>query len=454
MDTRSRFRFIDLFAGLGGFHLALARQGGQCVFASELKEPLRRLYQINFPGVPIMGDITKIDVRSIPRHDVLCAGFPCQPFSMAGKRQGFEDKLGRGNLFNYICNIVDAHRPRFLFLENVAHLKGHDKGNTWRVIRQRLEELNYYVPDPPVLSPHQFGIPQHRKRVYIICENKDYGSLEHFSYPEPAEDAKSDINTIIDKNARDIRLIPPDKRYVIDVWQEFITLAYSHGQQIPHSALWAQEFGADYDIAPAPAFQSLDQLRGKHGEFGRIIDGHTVEECLQCLPKYARKKDSSEFSPWTTQTILKSRSFYQPNKEWIDGWLPKLDPMPYSRRWLEWKCGPNATPTVDDKIIQFRESGVRFRVPNAAPALTLDLTQTIILPWVKLPSDLVKPGQPTRGRYITVDEIVRLQGMSELKWGNGEWSLGRQAILEALGNAVNVDMVDMVARRAFSVYQA
>lgn len=195
--------------------MALARLGGECVFASELKETLRRLYAVNFPGVPICGDITTIDINSIPEHDVLCAGFPCQPFSHAGKKEGFNDAKGRGNLFDYICNIAAIHRPRFLFLENVAHLKRHDNGNTWRIMRSKLEALNYYVPDPPLLSPHQFGIPQHRRRIYIICENMDYGHLEHFSYPEPIENVVCDINTIIDKDDKNVRPIQQENAILL-----------------------------------------------------------------------------------------------------------------------------------------------------------------------------------------------------------------------------------------------
>ena len=138
-------RYIDLFAGIGGFHLALQRLGHQCVFASELKADLRRLYAINFPGCEIQGDITQIRPENIPAHDILCAGFPCQPFSQAGKQQGFNDEKKRGNLFENICEIVAYHRPRYILLENVSNLKGHDKGNTWREIYRRLHDV--YCPD-------------------------------------------------------------------------------------------------------------------------------------------------------------------------------------------------------------------------------------------------------------------------------------------------------------------
>ena len=198
---KKKFDFIDLFAGLGGFHLAMKSLGGNCVFASELKEDLRKLYKINFPGCKIEGDITEIEPEDIPPHDVLCAGFPCQPFSQAGKRKGFKDK-GRGNLFYSICKIVECRRPRYIFLENVANLKGHDNGKTWKTIKRELENLNYCVAEPQILSPHQFGIPQHRKRIYIVCENREYGNLENFEFPEP-EEKKCNIKGIINPHDRD-----------------------------------------------------------------------------------------------------------------------------------------------------------------------------------------------------------------------------------------------------------
>ena len=197
-DTKQIYRFIDLFAGLGGFHFALSQLGHNCVFASEIREDLRKLYQINFPQTRIEGDITKIDPSDIPAHDILCAGFPCQPFSQAGKRQGFNDEKDRGNLFYTICDIIDFHHPRYIMLENVSNLKGHDGGNTWATIKRMLEERDYEVQER-ILSPHQFGtIPQHRKRIYIVCEHHSFGHLEHFRFPEPSNRFSCDINKIIE----------------------------------------------------------------------------------------------------------------------------------------------------------------------------------------------------------------------------------------------------------------
>lgn len=181
-NNKQQYTFIDLFAGLGGFHLALQQLGCKCVFASEIKDDLRKLYALNFPETPIYGDITKINPEDIPPHDIVCAGFPCQPFSQAGKREGFNDTKQRGTLFDYICAIVAEHRPKYLLLENVQNLKNHDNGNTWKVIQEKLAALNYDVK-ADILSPHQFGLPQHRKRIFIVAIANEKRFFRPFSFP-------------------------------------------------------------------------------------------------------------------------------------------------------------------------------------------------------------------------------------------------------------------------------
>ena len=167
-------KFIDLFAGLGGFHLALKSMGCECVFASELREDLRKLYVINFPEMKgktesginkIEGDITTVNPHDIPAHYILCAGFPCQAFSIAGKREGFAD--ARGTLFFEIARILEAKRPSYFILENVPGLLSHDKGRTFCTILSTLSELGYHV-EWKVLNSKDFGVPQARKRVYIV----------------------------------------------------------------------------------------------------------------------------------------------------------------------------------------------------------------------------------------------------------------------------------------------
>lgn len=185
-----KFTFIDLFAGIGGFRMAMQRLGGRCVFSSEWDEQAQHTYMLNYGEVPF-GDITKESTKArIPDgFDILCAGFPCQAFSQAGKKRGFEET--RGTLFFDVAEIIRRKRPRAFFLENVKGLLVHDKGNTIKTILRVLrEDLNYYVPDPQVVNAMNFGVPQHRERVYIVGFRKDQ-KVKEFAYPEPMDTTKT-----------------------------------------------------------------------------------------------------------------------------------------------------------------------------------------------------------------------------------------------------------------------
>jgi len=181
------FQFIDLFAGIGGFRLALQNLGGKCVFTSEWDENAKKTYRANFGETPF-GDITKEKTKNyIPqKFDVLCAGFPCQAFSIAGKRGGFEDT--RGTLFFDVAKIIKERTPKAIFLENVKGLKSHDKGKTLETILNVLRnDLGYYVPDPEIMNAKEFGVPQNRERIYIVGFRKDL-NIDSFKYPEPFEE--------------------------------------------------------------------------------------------------------------------------------------------------------------------------------------------------------------------------------------------------------------------------
>ncbi|MFZ2725425.1 MAG: DNA (cytosine-5-)-methyltransferase [Methylococcaceae bacterium] len=160
--------FIDLFSGIGGFRLAFERAGFQCLLSSEINDVCRQTYQANFNECPL-GDITQIPLDSIPHHDVLTAGFPCQPFSICGKKRGFEDT--RGTLFFHICEIIAAKKPKVVLLENVKHLIHHDNGNTLSVILNTLEELGYLV-NFALLNAKDFGVAQNRERIIIFATQK------------------------------------------------------------------------------------------------------------------------------------------------------------------------------------------------------------------------------------------------------------------------------------------
>lgn len=180
-----RFTFIDLFAGIGGFRLALQQLGGKCVFASEIDASAQKTYTYNY-GVLPFGDITTEETKSlIPHHfDILCAGFPCQAFSMAGLRQGFADET-KGTLFYDVADIIERYQPSAFFLENVKGLLSHDGGRTIEIILGRLRELGYYVPDPEIVNAMNFGVPQNRERVFIVGFHPDTGVRHGFQYPEP-----------------------------------------------------------------------------------------------------------------------------------------------------------------------------------------------------------------------------------------------------------------------------
>ncbi|MGC6431417.1 MAG: DNA cytosine methyltransferase [Jejuia sp.] len=178
------FKFIDLFAGIGGFRLALQNLGGKCVFTSEWDKYSKKTYRANFGEIPF-GDITKPITKSyIPDNfDVLCAGFPCQAFSIAGKRGGFEDT--RGTLFFDVAEIIKRKQPKAIFLENVKGLRNHDKGKTLATILNVLrEDLGYYVPEPQIINAKEFGVPQNRERIFIVGFHKET-KIKEFGYPKP-----------------------------------------------------------------------------------------------------------------------------------------------------------------------------------------------------------------------------------------------------------------------------
>lgn len=408
---------------------------------------MQKLYKINFPDTPIYGDITKIKPSEIPAHDILCAGFPCQPFSQAGKRQGFNDEKDRGNLFNYICGILKEHAPRYVILENVANLKGHDSGNTWRIISNKLEELNYSLK-AEILSPHQFGIPQHRKRIYIVCQRKDFGHLNSFEFPKGNKNINCDIKSIINEFDENITPLKPETLKQLEVWQEFIDQTIAHGDSIPTFPIWAMEFGATYNYEDiAPAFQPNDSLKGIKGKFGVVINGATREQCLAQLPIYAQTKSSKKFPIWKIRYIRQNRDFYSRHKEWLDDWLKNIQSFDNSHLKFEWNCGKFTSPTIEDKIVQFRASGIRVKLPTFSPALNLVGTQIPIFPWINLPPKCTVDNLNSKGRYMTLNEAASVQGMQDLSFGSENYKLPLSRCYEALGNAVNVEVVKKVTKK-------
>lgn len=197
------FKFIDLFAGIGGARLAFEKAGGRCVFTSEYDPACKRTYEENFGEIP-HGDIRFIDIKIVPDHDILLAGFPCQPFSIAGvskkkslgRKHGFED-ITQGNLFFEIARILKAKKPKAFLLENVKNLRNHDQGKTFKIIKYTLEKLGYIVHEKVIDA--RYYVPQHRERIFIVGFREDIYRNFNFKFPEPS-DRNIKVKNILEKN--------------------------------------------------------------------------------------------------------------------------------------------------------------------------------------------------------------------------------------------------------------
>ena len=429
------FRFIDLFAGIGGFHHALSDPvfGGECVMAADIDPDCRRVYGATWPTLEASGGIVG-DIRSltmtpdgkdrtikeladlIPDHDVLCAGFPCQPFSKSGAQQGILDST-RGTLFFDIVKIVEAKRPRFLALENVRNLAGPRHTSTWRTIVQSLRSLGYRVSDHPVIfSPHFLppslnGRPQSRDRVFILATRVEDGEdltqhpliargpLGEWSVANwNIEDWLLDDGGIEELDNYKLR---SDEIAWLDAWQAFVQGIPD--DDLPGFPIWVDAFRARPVIPPGTPKWKADFLR----------------------------KNSAFYN--------KHRTFIRSwlRRSWIHGKAYRLADFPASRRKFEWQARLSQPKRADRDLwkltIHFRPSGVRVKPATYLPALVA-ITQTSVI--------------GSRRRRITPIEAGRLQGIPDTVFLNA--GVDDVVAYKQAGNGVNVGVVQFVAAHLFA----
>ena len=409
-------KFIDLFAGLGGFHYGMSNAGFECVFACELDPKLRELYEFNY-GLKVWGDIRQAREDNIPEHDILCAGFPCQPFSLAGLKRGTECPES-GRLVDEVLRIARHRRPEFLILENVPNVLTIANGSFWQYIRAAFEQLGYRLIHK-IISPEDIGIPQNRKRLFIVG-SLNHDLLELFEWPE-SQDRKS-LQDILDDSLPH-KVLEPKKRVQLIKWQQLLSTC-NLPEEMPSLSISAQEFGATYPIDFTQL--AINDLRGYKGAYGQNLrDCKTWNDVLSKMPSYCRK--AKRVPEWLIKSVNLSRDIYSQNAGFLDEWSKDFDKQNNSWQTLEWR-GYKTKRLLSNHILQFRASGIRVMKPGKAPSLiAMTATQVPII--------------GSKMRYISKYEAARLQNLHGLaKIPSNDFHA-----FKAFGNAVNAKIVELIA---------
>ena len=401
-----KIKFIDLFCGIGGFHQALSEEGYECVFASDIDKKCRETYKNNY-GIKPEGDITKVNVKDIPSFNILCGGFPCQPFSKAGNQDGFNDK--RGNLFFTICDIVKYHKPEYIILENVRNLASHDNGNTWKTIKENINKLNYNTYDNPlILNTLHFNVPQSRERAVILCVRKDIGVLPET--PKIPKIVKADLNVRINDIIYDNEeynknyKITEREENVIKIWDNFIDILNENKIVVPKFPIWTDWWDSD----------------GDNTNICKIDNKITDEENLKKIKK--KKVDFyNKYKSW----IDKNRDFYIGNKKILEEWLNTSRENKHwygALRKFEWQV-QKKNVNLSDNIFTFRPSGIRVKDPNYTPTLVA-MSHIPIVGYLR--------------RRLSPRECLNLQSFNyDFKLSENDKDTYKQ-----VGNAVNKKMIN------------
>lgn len=411
-NSNAKFRFIDLFAGIGGFHQAMRFLGGECVMAAEINQACVETYNQNFTTYEgfVRGDVNLIDPAEIPPFDVVCAGFPCQPFSKAGLQKGFNDEK-RGNLFYKIMDILDVHpEVQFVVLENVRNLA--DKTENWEIIRSELLKRDFIITEKAlILSPSDFGLPQIRERVYILgvkknaCESRiaeqGFITREDLQIEKYLKQCKTgDALSILEENVSDDYLISDEQNLMIQAWDEF---RIGTGIKIIGFPIWLGCFGVGID--------SDDILRSNLS--------------YEAMPG------------WKKRFVDKNREFYLTHQTFIDEWIQKykmLDRIKLYQK-FEWNCGEDVSD-MHDAIIQVRQSGIRCKRPTYFPSLVAIVNTPIV--WDR---------NKAAYRHITPREAANLQNFDQRYKFTGT----DKQIYQQLGNSVNVRVLKILCKNLFEL---
>ena len=383
------YTFMDLCCGIGGFHQALTYFGARCLFACDVDDKCRENYELNYKIKPF-GDIKKINIEDIPYCDIVCAGFPCQPFSHSGYQLGFEDN-DRGTIFFDIMRIIKNKKPKYILLENVSNLVSHDNGNTWNVIYNELLNCGYNtLKEPPIFNPICLGIPQNRDRVFIMCIRKDLGEIPEFYYEYPKK-ITTNIYSILqeEQNIDDKYRLNSDEIDLINLWDFF--LQNSNKKYIPLFIL-SQYFNND-----------------------------SIEEEIRTFPS------------WKVKPAIQSKEYYKKNSEFLDKWIKKSKNAKLyknSKRQFEWQLGRDSNLTIWDSLLQFRNTGLRAKNPNYYPALVAMSNIPII---AKLK------------RYLTPRECARLQSFPD----SYKLCPNDNIAYKQLGNSINIECLKVFIQFLF-----
>ena len=450
MTFGKKVKFIDLFAGIGGFHHAALKvfPDAECVMAIEWDKDCKKVYSTAFPETDLRGDIREVlsvtkngktleasareirDQNLVPEHDILFAGFPCQPFSKGGAQKGMSEQT-QGTLFHEIMRIIEARRPRLVILENVANLVGHDEGRTWGTIIEALRVAKYAVDREPLLiSPHQIkkvrgGAPQNRPRVYIVAVDTKQGLKvpDNSSLLDPSDwrtesSPAWDIESIFKgSDPEETELDQKELRW-LEAWDDFVKKIPA--DDLPGFPIWADAW------------------------YGRMRKPGRVEGSTATL-RAKRSDDEGAEAEWWTDFVSKNQRFYKEHAEVLDKWFTKwkVADFPESRRKLEWQARRHhpkrSGRTLRDCLIQLRPSGIRVKPPTYAPALVA-MAQTPVV------------GLGETWRRIGPAEAGVLQGFTNYRpWRKvmrGDPSFRAGAAYKQFGNAVNIGVAALVLQRA------